>query len=384
MATAAAAANHDPTVHTMLLLLELMALPAISASLSTISRGGFVGTYHAAAGVVADGRNTSAFSVGEWGIVASTNEPTDGGLSFRDGIKFHCETHDINSLFGMLIAFSEGGTFSNTNDTDLWSPLPTCRQAKGKQCDPHGPAGMLQGAARWSTLARLHCPQIRGVVIDDFWSNYIPGSVPPPGPNCPRCPRSHPVGYGGVGAGYYCCAWPLDSTHHCTRPKGVPPPPPPFRSGCCLWPGFDEGCQMDPKCAGNPTNATPCALSGGNTLGLAQMKDLQAALQGKTLREDGTVDHSSEATTPHLKIYAVTYEGDRRHFVRGARQHPLIKDQIVEGVSYWISGAVQETSSQNLTGMIEGLRAALPPVRDMPNSPACLRGRLLLPPPPRL
>ena len=120
---------------------------------------------------------------------------------------------------------------------------------------------------------------------------------------------------------------------------------------------------MDLKCAGNPTNATPCALGAANTVGLSQMKDLQAVLHGKTLRADGTVDHSSEATTPHLKIYAVTYEDDRRHFARGAKQHPLIKDLIVEGLSYWISGDVQETSSKNLTDMIESLRAALPPVR---------------------
>lgn len=124
---------------------------------------GFVGTYHTAAGVVADGRNTSAYDVGSWGIVASTNEPSDGGMPFAAGIDFHCNKHDVNSLLGMLIAHSEGGTFNNTNDSALWSPLATC-SSKSTHCDPRGAAGMLQGASRWSALAREHCPQIAGKI----------------------------------------------------------------------------------------------------------------------------------------------------------------------------------------------------------------------------
>ena len=63
---------------------------------------------------------------------------------------------------------------------------------------------------------------------------------------------------------------------------------------------------MDIKCPNNPTNSTPCALSHA-ALGMEQMKEIQAALQGKVLLADGSgVDHSSHATTPHLKIYVVT------------------------------------------------------------------------------
>ena len=70
---------------------------------------GWVGTYHAAGGNVQDGKNTSAFDVGEgqreretafgsgrsssacwatgsWGIVSPVDGPSDGGFSFREAI----------------------------------------------------------------------------------------------------------------------------------------------------------------------------------------------------------------------------------------------------------------------------------------------------------
>jgi hypothetical protein len=290
----------------LLLLLALLESTDSAASASAATEPppqGFVGTYHAAGGTVADGRNTPAFDIGSWGIVASENAPSDGGLPFEDGIKFHCKTHNINSLLGMLIAHSEGGTFNNANDTDLWNPLPVC-ESTSKSCDPRGAAGMLQGAARWSTLAREHCPQIAGVVIDDFWGNFVSEAVPPPAPDCPVCPESNPHGYGYESAGYFCCTWPLDKSGHCERPAGAKPAP--FVADCCLWPGTKKGCQFAVKCPNNPTNSTPCAFHGG-ALGIKQMEDVHAALLGKALLADGSgVDHSSRATTPHLKIYVVT------------------------------------------------------------------------------
>lgn len=69
------------------------------------------------------------------------------------------------------------------------------------------------------------------------------------------------------------------------------------------------------------------------------MKDLQAVLHGKTLRPDGTVDHSSPATTPHLKLFVVTYEQDLHNFGVGQAQHPLIREGVIGGLSFWISGA---------------------------------------------
>ena len=91
------------------------------------------------------------------------------------------------------------------------------------------------------------------------------------------------------------------------------------------------------------------------------MKELQAALHGKVLRPDGTVDHNSPALTPYLKIYVVTYEEDLHNFGQGQSQHPLIQERVVEGISYWISGTAQLTASKNLTSMIADLRSNLPP-----------------------
>ena len=124
-------------------VLSLIALHFVTA----IRRKGFVGTYHAAPGVVADGHNTSAYDAGEWGIVSPVNAANDGGMSLKDDIFFHCKKADVNALYGMLIAHSEGGTFNNTNDTDLWNPLPTARPDRGQKLPPRGVAGLLQAVA---------------------------------------------------------------------------------------------------------------------------------------------------------------------------------------------------------------------------------------------
>ena len=157
----------------------------------------------------------------------------------------------------MLIAHSEGGVFSNPNDTDLWKPLPEAPEHGGGPAPGgKGAAGMLQGAARWSKLARLHCPQIAGVIIDDFWSNYHADPIPPPLPagQCPACPDDQPHGYGSPTAGFYCCTWP--SNGHCDRPPGASGKGPP----CCLFPGASEGCQNAKRCGVNAKNNTPCAM----------------------------------------------------------------------------------------------------------------------------
>ena len=54
---------------------------------------GFIGTYHPATGHVNDTKNTSAYDVGNWGLVAIENKPTDGDdptVSFESQIDFHC------------------------------------------------------------------------------------------------------------------------------------------------------------------------------------------------------------------------------------------------------------------------------------------------------
>lgn len=74
----------------------------------------------------------------------------------------------------MLIAASEGGIFSNPNDTDTYTPLPMLTRGPDRKfipgsAGPLGPGGLLQGAARWSKLAQSDCAVVAGVVIDDFW-----------------------------------------------------------------------------------------------------------------------------------------------------------------------------------------------------------------------
>ena len=317
---------------------------------------GWVGVYHAAGGIVRDGANTSAFDIASWGIVAPVNAPA--GMSFADDIAFHCDTKDVNQLYGMLIARSEGGTYSNPNDTSLMLPLAHSRgPPRGPPIPPEGVAGMLQGAARWSTLARTVCPQVAGVVVDDFWGNYEGGhgTPPPPGPPgaCASCPASRPHVYGSGAAGLYCCHVPVAGGHcdSTVEPRGP----------CCLWPGSAEGCQHSVRCGANPKNETPCSWpseppAAGQGLSLEHMRNIKAALMGKTILPNSTVDHSSPATTPHLRLAVVTYQEQIAKV-----ETPLVEQGIVDGISFWISGPSQKHSSAQLTSLVGELRTKLPP-----------------------
>jgi len=92
-----------------------------------------------------------------------------------------------------------------------------------------------------------------------------------------------------------------------------------------------------------------------------QMRDIKAALQGKTVRVDGTVDHSSDATTPHLKLFAVTYHNQLQSL---GKSKVLIDDKLLDGISFWIGGPAQREISSNLTSLVAELRAIVP--RDFP------------------
>ena len=274
-------------------MIFVLALLHASVTIATEHHQGWVGVYHAAHGAVADGENTSAWDVGAWGIVAMESTPTDGGLSFAQNIDFHCRKVDVNQLFGMLIAPTEGGVFNNPNDTDILHPLPLFKRTSHGpipgSAGPRGAAGLLQGAARWSALAK-NCSQITGVrglhvlyyymrvrlcspdstaplhyekknarvhihtstntqvVIDDFWTNYNwdHTPTPPPGTPCPHCPANQPYAYGNSRGGGFCCTW-KPANGHCRPPQGQPDIPP-----CCVAPGSVEGCQGERRCGTNP------------------------------------------------------------------------------------------------------------------------------------
>lgn len=261
----------------------------------------------------------------------------------------------------MLIAASEGGTYSNPNDTDTFHPLPMLERGPDRQfipgsAGPLGPAGLLQGAARWSTLAQSYCPQIAGVVIDDFWGNYDHSSVspppppPPPGTPCPECPADRPNRYGSYSSGFYCCKW--AASGRCTPPPAAPPTPP-----CCLLPGSSLGCQSEQRCGTNPLNHSVCGGGdGGQKLSFGQLSDIRAALSGKTVTADGVVDHSSPALTPWLKLFVVTYNSDIQYLAN----QPLIQSGIVGGISFWISGPTQDADHAQLPSLISQVRSQLP------------------------
>jgi hypothetical protein len=322
-------------------------LLAAAASLSSSAHfPGFVGSYHAAPGVVNDGHGTTAFDVGKWGIVAPENTPTDGGMPFKEDIDFLCHNASINGLWGMIIGHSEGGVLNNPNDTDVFNPLPVNSQK------PNGSAGILQGAARWSALARTYCPQIQGIVVDDFWSNYVEDAPPPspPAKDCPSCPAARPHMYGSFFAGFFCCKWP--ATGHCTPPAGQKGEAP-----CCVAPGDHSGCQGVERCGNNPKNATPCGAA--PPINLAEMREIKAALSGKQLLPSGKVNHSSSATTPHLKLMAVTYVSQIETSLRPPQR--LLSEGIVDAISFWMGGQDQRMLHRNLTSFVRTIRRYVGP-----------------------
>ena len=187
--------------------------------------------------------------------------PSVRSYQLEEDLRLHCQQWDVNSVYGMLLPPSEGGTFNAPGDTSTWSPA--------------SPAGLVQGAARWSKLAS-HCPQIAGVQIDDFLQNYV-GTKPytPPKPintsGCVHCPASSPHVYGSATAGAFCCGVKSDGGH-CSSPS----------TECCLTPGSAAGCQGVRSCGVNPDNRTACGVKPPHAmLTLQNLRDIKGALLGK-------------------------------------------------------------------------------------------------------
>lgn len=238
----------------------------------------FVGTYHPV--------NISLYEKYHFGstVIVNRDSEAGGAGTLENDINWHCQNVSVNQIYGMILGHSEHGVYNNTNDTNMFHPL--------------NPAGMLQGAARWSNLSKI-CPQIRGIYIDDFFNNYI-GKKPS---QCITCPISNSTVYGSNTAGYFCCPWPLTSGH-CIPPSKINI----ALENCCLTEGSVKKCQGLPSCVSNPKNLLPCnVIDWGVTL--TRLKDLKAALQGKSIDEHWNVDHSSLATTPNLKLGVVWYTG---------------------------------------------------------------------------
>lgn len=177
--------------------------------------------------------------------------------------------------------------------------------------------------------------------------------------NCSTCPVDHPHLYGSACAGWYCC--PVTPDAHCTPPKGN-------GSDCCIWPGLGFGCQGVGACTGvtNPSKP-PCGsglppgpappVAPPRRQNVTMMRDLKAALAGKTVMPDGTVDHSSPSLTPHLKLFVVTYDAD----LPAVNHSVLVEEGIIDGLSFWIGGPEQRHIHARLTSLVLEARAMLPP-----------------------
>lgn len=128
---------------------------------SNIKRQGYIGLYHpfkgkvyAGTGINEDEDLYQAYLFGANGIL---NSPAYGEYPFKEDIENHCRKFDTNLVYGIILPPSERGVVNNPSDTKLWEPSSS--------------PGMIQAAWRFSMLSRIF-PQIKGVIIDDFWANY--------------------------------------------------------------------------------------------------------------------------------------------------------------------------------------------------------------------
>ncbi|HTG91878.1 MAG TPA: carboxypeptidase-like regulatory domain-containing protein [Pyrinomonadaceae bacterium] len=213
---------------------------------------GFLGTYHPFKGTAYGGNGwlegeliQKAFNFGENAVIS---QAAYSGYDFTENIENNCKNWDINKLYGILRPPTEKGVINQPKDTELLKPFQT---------EP----GMIQGARRFSQISR-RCPQLVGVIIDDFYNDY-------------------------------------------------------------------------PK-----------------LLTAEDLRDIKDALSGKSVDENGKVDRSSTATTPHLKLFIVVYE------------HQLDKilgkdmSDLVDGISFWTWK--QTEHHKNFDSYIETLQKNYP------------------------
>jgi hypothetical protein len=123
---------------------------------------GFLGTYHPFNGTAYGGPGWEdgelmqhAFNFGENAILVKGSHL---GYTFEENINNSCREWDVNKVYAILLPPSEGGTVNQAKDSDLWKPFERY-------------PGMIQGAHRFSELSK-RCPQITGVIIDDFFNDF--------------------------------------------------------------------------------------------------------------------------------------------------------------------------------------------------------------------
>ena len=124
---------------------------------------GFIGLYHNSTGTIYGGWGWTegeviqhAFNFGENAIISQASYY---GYTFAANIDSNCINWDVNKVYGMLRPPSEAGVVNQPGDTALLQPFAAL-------------PGMIQGAHRFSELSKKF-PQISGLIIDDFFENYL-------------------------------------------------------------------------------------------------------------------------------------------------------------------------------------------------------------------
>ena len=124
---------------------------------------GFLGTYHPKKGTAYGGGPgwkdgelmQHAFNFGQNAILVKGSHQ---GYTFEENINNSCNEWDVNKVYAIILPPTEGGTVDQPKDSDIWKPF---------ERNP----GMIQAAHRFSELSK-RCPQIAGVIIDDFFNDF--------------------------------------------------------------------------------------------------------------------------------------------------------------------------------------------------------------------
>ena len=124
---------------------------------------GFLGTYHPVRGTAYGGDTgwkegelmQHAFNFGQNAILVKGSHL---GYTFEENIRNSCDEWDVNKVYGIILPPTEFGAVNQPKDSDVWKPF---------EKNP----GMIQAAHRFSELSK-RCPQIAGVIIDDFFNDF--------------------------------------------------------------------------------------------------------------------------------------------------------------------------------------------------------------------
>jgi hypothetical protein len=89
----------------------------------------------------------------------------------------------------------------------------------------------------------------------------------------------------------------------------------------------------------------------GDRITFEDLRDIKDALLGKSVNDNGEVDHQSPVTTPQLRLFVVTYEREL---------HSPNRDilELIDGINFWVYN--QKNSYKNFNKYIEGVQTFYP------------------------